>query len=71
VALLAHYSTRALSPWAAGEPVFVGAPLLAHERAVCPACTTTVVVGDRVARVAVGGQWWVVHEECAVLVAGG
>ncbi|MGH9090762.1 MAG: hypothetical protein ACRDZR_05195 [Acidimicrobiales bacterium] len=71
MALLAHYSTRALRPWEAGEPVFVGTPLLAQEHGVCPACTTSVVVGDRVARVAVAGRWWVVHEECAAPVTVG
>ncbi len=71
VALLAHYSTRSLSPWAAGEPVFVGGPLRAREDGVCPACTTTVLAGDRMARVAASGRWWVVHEECAAAVTGG
>jgi hypothetical protein len=71
VALLAHYSTRTLPPWDAGEPVFVGAPQRARDVGVCPACTTTVAVDDAVTRVAVSGQWWTVHEECAALITGG
>ena len=51
--------------------MFVGAPQRARDVGVCPACTTTVAVDDAVTRVAVSGQWWTVHEECAALITGG